>query len=133
MNEGQQKKVVSIIRIAGIICLITGVVMLAITIFTVTSGEVHARPPVTFALTPVFMMTGMGLIILSAVLSFNWGITTANLVKHARAFTPRGQYTPHQQPAERVIIREIVKVKCPYCGHLVENTESTCPNCHGDM
>lgn len=29
------------------------------------------------------------------------------------------------------IIKEIVKVKCPYCGTLVESTLSQCPNCSG--
>lgn len=30
---------------------------------------------------------------------------------------------------ERVIIREIVKIPCPYCGELNENTQSTCSRC----
>ncbi len=34
---------------------------------------------------------------------------------------------------EKIIIKEIVKVRCKYCGHLVENTESICPNCHASM
>jgi len=29
------------------------------------------------------------------------------------------------------IIKEIVKVKCPYCGMLVESTLAKCPNCGG--
>lgn len=29
------------------------------------------------------------------------------------------------------IIKEIVKIKCPYCGMLVESTLSQCPNCGG--
>jgi hypothetical protein len=29
------------------------------------------------------------------------------------------------------ITREIVKIKCPYCGMLVEHTLSRCPNCNG--
>lgn len=31
------------------------------------------------------------------------------------------------------IIKEIVKMKCPYCGMLVESTLSRCPNCGGIM
>jgi len=30
---------------------------------------------------------------------------------------------------EREIIREIVKIKCPYCGQLYNQTEDKCPNC----
>jgi len=29
------------------------------------------------------------------------------------------------------VIKEVVKVKCPYCGMLVESTLSRCPNCGG--
>jgi len=29
------------------------------------------------------------------------------------------------------IIKEIVKIKCPYCGMLVESTLARCPNCSG--
>jgi predicted RNA-binding Zn-ribbon protein involved in translation (DUF1610 family) len=29
------------------------------------------------------------------------------------------------------IIKEIVKIKCPYCGMLVEHTFARCPNCGG--
>lgn len=32
-----------------------------------------------------------------------------------------------------IITREIVKVKCAYCGMLVESTLSQCPNCNGIM
>lgn len=30
---------------------------------------------------------------------------------------------------ERIIIREIVKIPCPYCGELNENTQSNCGKC----
>jgi rubrerythrin len=32
---------------------------------------------------------------------------------------------------QKEITREIVKIKCPYCGMLVEHTLSRCPNCNG--
>ncbi len=34
---------------------------------------------------------------------------------------------------ERVIIKEIVRIPCTYCGSLVENTVTKCPNCGGDI
>ncbi len=39
--------------------------------------------------------------------------------------------TPTIIPQREVkeIIKEIVKIKCPYCDMLVENTLSKCPNC----
>jgi hypothetical protein len=39
--------------------------------------------------------------------------------------------TPQREVKET--IKEIVKVKCPYCGMLVESTLSECPNCGGIM
>jgi len=37
--------------------------------------------------------------------------------------------TPQREVKE--IIKEIVKIKCPYCGMLVESTLARCPNCGG--
>lgn len=41
--------------------------------------------------------------------------------------------TPTIIPQREVkeIIKEIVKIKCPYCGMLVEPTLARCPNCGG--
>ncbi|HVH15860.1 MAG TPA: hypothetical protein VNA15_09115 [Candidatus Angelobacter sp.] len=38
---------------------------------------------------------------------------------------------PKQQPAEQVVIREVAKVKCKYCGALVPTTATVCPVCGG--
>jgi DNA-directed RNA polymerase subunit RPC12/RpoP len=32
---------------------------------------------------------------------------------------------------EKEIIREIVKIRCPYCGNLYDETLNECPNCGG--
>lgn len=34
-------------------------------------------------------------------------------------------------PEKIVIIREIVKIRCPYCGSLYNEPEDKCPNCGG--
>ncbi len=34
---------------------------------------------------------------------------------------------------ERIVIREIVKIPCKYCGSLVEQTASSCPQCGGSL
>ena len=41
--------------------------------------------------------------------------------------------TNQVQIVEKVIIKEIVKIPCPYCKTLVLNTESCCPSCGGIM
>lgn len=37
--------------------------------------------------------------------------------------------TPSQQPVPQVVLRETVKVKCQYCGTLIDVTDKVCPNC----
>jgi hypothetical protein len=38
--------------------------------------------------------------------------------------------TPKQQPAiQQIVIKEVVKVKCLYCGALIDSTAPTCPMC----
>jgi hypothetical protein len=35
------------------------------------------------------------------------------------------------KPPEQVVIREVAKVKCKYCGTLIPSTDDTCPYCGG--
>jgi len=38
--------------------------------------------------------------------------------------------TPKQQPqVQQIVIKEVVKVKCKYCGALIDSTATTCPVC----
>jgi hypothetical protein len=37
--------------------------------------------------------------------------------------------TPSNQPVPQVVLRETVKVKCRYCGNLIDVTDKVCPNC----
>jgi hypothetical protein len=37
--------------------------------------------------------------------------------------------TPKQPPVQQIVIKEIVKVKCRYCGALIDSTAETCPIC----
>jgi len=45
----------------------------------------------------------------------------------------RWQTPSETQPTikEREIIREIVKIRCPYCSNLYDETEDKCPHCGG--
>ena len=36
-----------------------------------------------------------------------------------------------KRPAKTVIIREVVKVRCPYCGGLYDEVDNRCPYCGG--
>ncbi|PKN47169.1 MAG: hypothetical protein CVU59_03785 [Deltaproteobacteria bacterium HGW-Deltaproteobacteria-17] len=39
---------------------------------------------------------------------------------------------PAQQVVSQVIVREIVKIPCRFCGSLIENTQTRCPYCGGE-
>jgi hypothetical protein len=65
------------------------------------------------------------------------------LPKHSpQQFPPPGQYyrppqgpppqidlTPKQPPVEQIVVKEVVKVKCQYCGALMDGTLQSCPFC----
>ncbi|MEM2118743.1 MAG: hypothetical protein QW840_01310 [Candidatus Bathyarchaeia archaeon] len=36
-----------------------------------------------------------------------------------------------QSPEKVVLLREVVKIRCPYCGGLYDEVESRCPHCFG--
>jgi hypothetical protein len=38
---------------------------------------------------------------------------------------------PHQTIKEKIVVREIVKIKCRYCGNLYDHTSNRCPHCGG--
>ena len=40
--------------------------------------------------------------------------------------------TMPQTVREKEIIREIIKIRCPYCGSLYDEKETKCPNCGGN-
>lgn len=42
---------------------------------------------------------------------------------------PQIDLTPTHQMPEQIVIKEIVKVKCRYCGALIDGTVQTCPFC----
>jgi hypothetical protein len=37
--------------------------------------------------------------------------------------------TPKQPPVQQIVIKEVVKVKCLYCGALIDSTAEACPFC----
>ena len=38
---------------------------------------------------------------------------------------------PQQTIKEKIVVREIVKIKCRYCGNLYDHTSDRCPHCGG--
>jgi len=62
-------------------------------------------------------------------------IAIVSTILRVIGFSRRGVFattSDAQQPVvEREIIHEIVKVRCPYCGNLYDETEDKCPHCGG--
>jgi len=84
----------------------------------------------TFPMFPdPFFMTVFILTMIIVVISFIAGII--------RFFKSTGngmnETAGYNQPVvkEREIIREIVKIRCPYCGNTYDEKEDTCPYCGG--
>lgn len=48
-----------------------------------------------------------------------------------RVLTMRRSELKHEVVKEREVIREIVKVRCRYCGQLFEEKLDRCPHCGG--
>jgi hypothetical protein len=42
---------------------------------------------------------------------------------------PQIDLTPKQPPVEQIVVKEVVKVNCRYCGALMDGTLQTCPFC----
>jgi hypothetical protein len=39
------------------------------------------------------------------------------------------EFNPKQPPVQQIVIHEVVKVKCRYCGALIDSTAAVCPQC----
>jgi tRNA(Ile2) C34 agmatinyltransferase TiaS len=57
----------------------------------------------------------------------------AFIIRIVKAGKVSEQTTSVNQPIikEKEIIREIVKIRCPYCGELYDEKLDKCPNCGG--
>jgi hypothetical protein len=80
----------------------------------------------------IVLLTAVVLIIIIALSRGSRG----SLPKHSQAQeyspppAPQIDLTPKQQPpVQQIVIKEVVKVKCRYCGALIDSTAQTCPIC----
>lgn len=77
---------------------------------------------------PIFMAVFI-IVLIMVIISFIVGIL--------RFFRSGGngvdERAGYEQPVvrEREIIREIVKIRCPYCGNTYDEKEDVCPYCGG--
>ncbi len=94
---------------------------------------------------PLFLVLGLVFLFIFFIIVVIVAVALSRrrrLPKHQQQFPPTGQYyrpppgpppqidlTPKQPPVEQIVIKEIVKVKCKYCGALIDGTVQACPFC----
>ena len=133
MEEGNQedklKHVLKTLKIIAIIMLVSGFATFFITPFILISRSLFDPFDSGFPSSPFSFMTvpltgfglfagGMVLMIISQVISHKKGFKTMQLAKKMQKPISFGNwhgFQPSGKPEERVIIREIVKVRCEYC------------------
>lgn len=67
------------------------------------------------------------LIVIAVIVSFVLKIIGVFNSRSSGVNSSSSQGQPEVRETE--VIREIVKIKCPYCGQLYDQTEDKCPNC----
>jgi DNA-directed RNA polymerase subunit RPC12/RpoP len=76
-----------------------------------------------FSLFWVFFIIIAVLIVASFVLSFWRAMKSGKNIENQ-------VLSQHSPPVtEREIIREVIKIRCPYCGTLYDENVNSCPNC----
>ncbi len=80
-----------------------------------------------------YIAIGIVLAIVIVVLVYAVSRTRRTLPKHpppSERPPPTIDLTPKQQPpVQQIVIKEVVKVKCRYCGALIDSTVQACPYC----
>jgi len=53
------------------------------------------------------------------------------MIRAGRTFDQMAYGAQPVQPVarEKEIIREVIKIRCPYCGNLYDENQTKCPNC----
>ena len=99
--------------------------------------------PLTAGAGPSFLQQYLGLIIGLAIFIIFIGLIVVVIVavSRRRRSLPKHTYpqvpiappqidlTPKQPPVQQIVIKEVVKVKCKYCGALIDSTVQACPFC----
>ncbi len=111
------------------------------TSFTVASAS---PPPSTsttsFPLATVVVVVGVLVLVVVIVLALLLRRRTrTRLPRHSAPQVPAGApvyaapppiaLTPSNQPVPQVVLREVVKVPCRFCGTLIDSTATNCPKC----
>ncbi len=140
MDEKGTNTIKTVLTIIAAALIITGIVLIAVAIgnapsisdpFNVFGDKMELMSALSFA--------GIGCLAGgSFLMAFSRGALHrggfSGTAYSASSPTNASGFQPTPQPVfVKEVIREIVKVKCPFCGVLVEITSSVCPNCGGTV
>lgn len=107
-----------------------------LSVTTTSYALTAASAPSTISPTLLYVALGVFLIVLLIIL-----IVVAIVIRKSRRLPkhtyiqdmgpapPTVDLTPKQPPAQQIVIKEVVKVKCQYCGALIDSTVQRCPFC----
>jgi hypothetical protein len=102
-----------------------------------------AAPPSNSGSILVYILVGLlvliAIIIIIAIIAIAVSRRRRRLPKHLSFQQAPQQYpqqpppqinlTPKEPPVQQIVVKEIVKVKCKYCGALIDATVQACPFC----
>jgi hypothetical protein len=79
-------------------------------------------------------MFSMFWVFFSIVFALGIGFTIlffCRMIRAGRTFDQMASGAQPVQPVarEKEIIREVIKIRCPYCGNLYDENQTKCPNC----
>lgn len=79
-------------------------------------------------------MFSMFWVFFAIVFALGIGFTILFFWRMIRVGRTFGQTSSEMQPvqsvaSEKEIIREVIRIRCPYCGNLYDENQTKCPNC----
>ena len=80
---------------------------------------------------PFESMFGIFFVLFLIVMVFSVIAWIFRIIKGGREALGEEEPKDHVVVKEREIIREIVKIRCSYCGNLYDETLDKCPHCGG--
>ncbi len=105
---------------------------------TSTSYSLSTAPtPIDYAQILLYLAAVVAAIILIGIIAIAVRRSRRRLPQHPQHYIqepavapPQIDLTPRQQPpVQQIIVKEVVKVKCKYCGALIDSTVQACPFC----
>lgn len=70
-------------------------------------------------------------VIVTVMVILGFALNFWRIIKYGKTQADAYTQPAHPQAVEKEVIREIVKIRCQYCGNLYDEHEDKCPYCGG--